>query len=300
MDADGSAIVFSSDRAGNFDLWRVAVGASGASAEPERLTTSPLAEGQPAVAHDGRIIFVRGRLGAAALWVAKPSGGEAQVDEGSRVEQWPAISPDGDRVAYVSIADGTRKLHVRDLVVGTRQRRAHRPARRAARVVAVGRPTVVDGDGRARLGVRHAARRPLRECRSALGTPSRRGIPTARPWRSPISRRPTRSRRSATTAIRIEPATARRISSPRRAGKLWMVDAPIAARSAARRAAGIGEDGRSRAAQRRRVRPTLDAHGGAVLLDARRGGAAGASGSRSRRSTALAPSPRRTTTSSRP
>ena len=28
---DGSAIVFSSDRAGNFDLWRVAVGASGAS-----------------------------------------------------------------------------------------------------------------------------------------------------------------------------------------------------------------------------------------------------------------------------
>ena len=45
---DGSAIVFSSDRAGNFDLWRVAVASSGTAGEPERLTTSPLAEGEPA------------------------------------------------------------------------------------------------------------------------------------------------------------------------------------------------------------------------------------------------------------
>src|SRR5215467_10361009 len=36
--ADGNAIVFSSDRSGNFDLWRIAVGPSGAAGEPERLT----------------------------------------------------------------------------------------------------------------------------------------------------------------------------------------------------------------------------------------------------------------------
>src|SRR5689334_753132 len=115
---DGSAIVFSSDRAGNFDLWRVAVGTGGGSAEPERLTSSPLPEGQPAVAKDGRVIFVRGRLGAAALWVRQPSGGEAKLTSDRAAEEWPSVSPDGNRVAYVAIGDGTRKLHVRDLASG--------------------------------------------------------------------------------------------------------------------------------------------------------------------------------------
>ncbi len=37
--SDGAAIVFSSDRGGNFDLWRVRVGASGsATGAPEQLT----------------------------------------------------------------------------------------------------------------------------------------------------------------------------------------------------------------------------------------------------------------------
>src|SRR4029079_11968382 len=72
--ADGTSIVFSSDRAGNFDLWRVPVGQSGASGEPERITTSPLPDGEPAVAPDGRIFFVRGRLGAAPLWARSTSG----------------------------------------------------------------------------------------------------------------------------------------------------------------------------------------------------------------------------------
>src|SRR5262249_40143434 len=57
---DGSALVFSSDRAGNFDLWRVGVGSSGATGEPQQLTTSALPDGEPAVARDGQIFFVRG------------------------------------------------------------------------------------------------------------------------------------------------------------------------------------------------------------------------------------------------
>src|SRR5512143_1952902 len=47
---DGAAIVFSSDRSGNFDLWRVTVSAAGAATEPERITSSPLFDGEPAVA----------------------------------------------------------------------------------------------------------------------------------------------------------------------------------------------------------------------------------------------------------
>ena len=113
--ADGTAIVFSSDRAGNFDLWRVAVASTGANGEPERVTTSPLPDGEPAVAPDGRIFFVRGRLGAASLWARSTNGTEARVTKDRAVERWPSVSLDGTRLAYVSIADGARKLHVRTL-----------------------------------------------------------------------------------------------------------------------------------------------------------------------------------------
>src|SRR4051812_42567490 len=47
--SDGQSIVFSSDRAGNFDLWTVS--ATGG-AEPKQLTTSPLADAEPAVGRD--------------------------------------------------------------------------------------------------------------------------------------------------------------------------------------------------------------------------------------------------------
>ena len=115
---DGSAIVFSSDRSGNFDLWRVGASTTGAASEPERITASPLFDGEPAVAGDGRIVFVRGRLGAAELWIRQPTGVEARLTKSDAAEQWPAISPDGRRVAYVSIAAGSRTLHVRDLDTG--------------------------------------------------------------------------------------------------------------------------------------------------------------------------------------
>ena len=82
------------------------------------MTTSSLADGDPVVAQDGRIVFVRGRLGAAALWVRKSDGSEAQLTNDHDVEQWPAISADGLRLAYVSVGDGTRRLHVRDLTTG--------------------------------------------------------------------------------------------------------------------------------------------------------------------------------------
>jgi gamma-glutamyltranspeptidase len=111
---DASSIVFSSDRAGEFSLWRVP--ASGG--VPERVTTASLPDGEPTVARDGRIVFVRGRLGAAELWVRLPNGAESRLTKDRAAEQWPAISPDGSRVAYVSIGDGTRKLHARALDTG--------------------------------------------------------------------------------------------------------------------------------------------------------------------------------------
>ena len=133
--ADGSAIVFSSDRSGNFDLWRVAIGPSGAS-EPERLTTSPLPDAQPTVARDGRIVFVRGRLGAASLWVRSPNGAESRLTKDRAAE---AVAGDlARRIARRVRLDRGRhaKAARAESRHRSRHRRAHRRARRAAGVVA--------------------------------------------------------------------------------------------------------------------------------------------------------------------
>ena len=108
---DGRTIVFSSDRAGNFDLWQVDA-ARGASAEPRRLTTSSAIEGEPAVAPDGSIVFVRGRAAAADLWVRSPDGRERRLTRDAGAERAPAISPDGKLVAYSAARDGRNRLHV--------------------------------------------------------------------------------------------------------------------------------------------------------------------------------------------
>lgn len=113
---DGQSLVFASDRSGNFDLWTVSVAAP--EAEPVRLTTSPLPESEPTVGRDGTIYFVRGRLGAATLWRRDASGAEARVTNNRAAEDWPAVSPDGTRLAYVAIDDGTHKLRVRTLADG--------------------------------------------------------------------------------------------------------------------------------------------------------------------------------------
>jgi gamma-glutamyltranspeptidase len=110
---DGAAIVFSSDRSGKFDLWRVVMRADqDAESPPERLTSSSLPDAEPTMLRDGRIAFVRGRLGAARLWIRSTSGSESRLTKDSAAEEWPAASPDGARIAYVSIAAAARKLHV--------------------------------------------------------------------------------------------------------------------------------------------------------------------------------------------
>ncbi len=116
---DGTALVFSSDRGGSFSLWRVAIGTS-ESPQPERVTSSTLPDGEPVVAADGRIYFVRGRLGAARIWVHKPDGSEARLSNDRDAEDWPAISADGSRLAFVALGEGAgaRRLHVRNLATG--------------------------------------------------------------------------------------------------------------------------------------------------------------------------------------
>ena len=114
---DGTAIVFSSDRAGgDFDLWRVTVGRSdGALGEPTRITTAPGPESEPAPAPDGSIVFVRGRGPGADLWLRTARGEERQLTRAPGGERSPAISPDGRRVAFTAIRDGVTRVHVADI-----------------------------------------------------------------------------------------------------------------------------------------------------------------------------------------
>ncbi len=110
---DGSAVVFVSDRGGNIDLWRLPVSTAGADGEATRLTTDPAPDLEPSVAASGAVVFVRGRGSAARLWMRDASGGEHRLTRTEEQERWPAVSPDGQRVAWVQVGENSRRLLVR-------------------------------------------------------------------------------------------------------------------------------------------------------------------------------------------
>ena len=108
--ARGDSVVFSSNRSGAFALWTVATHGG----EPAALTHGP-DDGQPAIAADGRVFFVRGRRGAGQLWVRTADGTEQRVTRGMIAESWPAVSVDGKRLAYVAATENASALHVSSL-----------------------------------------------------------------------------------------------------------------------------------------------------------------------------------------
>jgi gamma-glutamyltranspeptidase len=122
--ADGRSIVFSSNRDGPFDIWQVALGDTGAASAPTRIVASTEDESEPAVARDGRIVFVRGTGSAARLWIREHDGTEHRLTNGRSAERWPTISPDGDRVAYVAVSESGRRLVVRRLAATAEQHSA--------------------------------------------------------------------------------------------------------------------------------------------------------------------------------
>ena len=99
---DGSALVFASDRAGQVDLWRVAMDEDGAVGAPERLTTSAEPDTEPTTAADGTVAFVRGRGTETDLWVRTPDGAERRLTTRDGAERSPTFAPDGLTLAYVA------------------------------------------------------------------------------------------------------------------------------------------------------------------------------------------------------
>lgn len=99
---DGSAVVFSSNREGNFDLWYLPVGAEGARGEPRRLTTDPEWEGEPTVSQAGEVVFVRGPEPASRLVLRTTAGAESLLTTAPPVARWPTFAPSSRRLAYVT------------------------------------------------------------------------------------------------------------------------------------------------------------------------------------------------------
>ncbi|MEO9226061.1 MAG: gamma-glutamyltransferase, partial [Gemmatimonadaceae bacterium] len=105
--ADGNSLVFASDRDGQSHLYRVRIPVgSGAESSPQRVTDSSDWETNPALAADGTLAFVRGRGPTARIYIRTPDGKEHRLTKSkSGGEEGPAFSPDGKRLAYVSIAE---------------------------------------------------------------------------------------------------------------------------------------------------------------------------------------------------
>ncbi len=110
---DGFSIVYTSNRTGNDDLWRLTISAAAGGAAPEQLTRSSELDGEAGVLANGEIVFVRGSARAARLWLRDSTGNERRLTSGENTERWPAAH--GDRVAYVQITDDARRLRVRNV-----------------------------------------------------------------------------------------------------------------------------------------------------------------------------------------
>ena len=110
---DGAAIVFASDRSGNYDLWRVTVAADGTAGTPARVLGTPQAETSPTVAPDGGLAFVRGSGQAQRVWVREANGQEHRLTTREQMENAPKFSPDGLRIAYISVTETGRRVYVR-------------------------------------------------------------------------------------------------------------------------------------------------------------------------------------------
>jgi Tol biopolymer transport system component/DNA-binding winged helix-turn-helix (wHTH) protein len=92
--ADGRWIVYTSDAAGNADLWKQRVG----DPDPVPLTRSPFNETQPAWSPDGRQIAFRSERDGGGLYMIPAEGGAERMISSFGYE--PSWSPDSTRILF--------------------------------------------------------------------------------------------------------------------------------------------------------------------------------------------------------
>jgi serine/threonine protein kinase len=107
---DGRFVVFSSNRSGNFNIWKLEL----TTGEQNQLTQGTELDSQPECSPDGQwVLFKSWRQGKATFWRVPVAGGTPeQVSD--KYSQWAAISPDGKLVAlrYFDDQSNTNKVAV--------------------------------------------------------------------------------------------------------------------------------------------------------------------------------------------
>jgi Tol biopolymer transport system component len=117
---DGTQIVFSSNRDGQFEIYLMNVDGS----NQQRLTFDTSSDDHaPAFSPDGsQIAFIKEShaSGQQHLWLMNQDGsGAVEMTGASRSAIDPSWSPDGTRIAFVSAASGEKALHIYNLVDGS-------------------------------------------------------------------------------------------------------------------------------------------------------------------------------------
>jgi len=110
--SDGSRILFSSDRSGNWDIYSI---------DPDgnsmiQLTSDSAVDFGPSISPDGtRIVFYSNRTGFHELYLMNPDGGNVTQLTSLGIdtdEMDPSWSPDGRRIAFTSMYNGYRNLYI--------------------------------------------------------------------------------------------------------------------------------------------------------------------------------------------
>ena len=130
----GNRIIFSAEHGDTSNLWAASISRAGTmSASFQRLTAGAGREVEPAAASDGSIAFAN-LEGMAQVWSlpleqmrrnATPE--MTRVTSGLYREEYPSLSADGSRIAFVSDQSGLRSVWVRDLKTGQQTRVAPSP-----------------------------------------------------------------------------------------------------------------------------------------------------------------------------
>lgn len=112
--ADGKTIVFSSNRAGKFSLWRIGVQGG----DPERLPVGSEDAYSPSISlKGGHLVYTQ----TSSTWSMKrialhdPRAKVETVWSASEQDSAPRISPSGQQIAFQSLRSGTQEVWVADL-----------------------------------------------------------------------------------------------------------------------------------------------------------------------------------------
>lgn len=108
--ADSSAVLFESNRDGDFDIYRLDL----ETRELTQLTNGPGADLEAKAAHHGdQIAFASERDGDFEVYVMDADGGSPQhLTANDALDRCPHWSPDGSRISFYSNRDGNQEVYV--------------------------------------------------------------------------------------------------------------------------------------------------------------------------------------------